>query len=107
MKRNRILQVATYAGHIQRYRMQAVMFSLALVVSLCSGLAFASETVTKSHGYSYFGGMKYDADFKHLDYVNPDAPKGGEISTHGALARLILMNPYSRKGRAGVNVGSV
>ena len=100
MKRNRILQVTTNAGHIQRYRMQAVMFSLALVFSLCSGLAFASETVTKSHGYSYFGGMKYDADFKHLDYVNPDAPKGGEISTWG-FGTFDSMNPYSRKGRAG------
>lgn len=40
----------------------------------------AQADVIVSHGYSNFGGLKYPADFSHLDYVNPDAPKGGEIS---------------------------
>ena len=29
------------------------------------------------HALSLFGDIKYPADFKHFDYVNPDAPKGG------------------------------
>lgn len=29
------------------------------------------------HGLSLFGDLKYSADFKHFDYVNPAAPKGG------------------------------
>src|SRR6201989_1842482 len=29
------------------------------------------------HGLSLFGDLKYPADFKRFDYVNPDAPKGG------------------------------
>ena len=29
------------------------------------------------HGISAFGELKYRSDFKHFDYVNPDAPKGG------------------------------
>ena len=29
------------------------------------------------HALSLFGDVKYPADFKHFDYVNPDAPKGG------------------------------
>ncbi|MFC5067508.1 extracellular solute-binding protein [Flaviflagellibacter deserti] len=32
------------------------------------------------HGLSAFGDLKYPADFKHFDYVRPDAPKGGKIS---------------------------
>lgn len=32
------------------------------------------------HGLSYFGDLKYPADFKHFDYVNPAAPKGGIFS---------------------------
>jgi microcin C transport system substrate-binding protein len=32
------------------------------------------------HGISAFGDLKYPADFKHFDYVNPDAPKGGLFS---------------------------
>jgi microcin C transport system substrate-binding protein len=31
------------------------------------------------HGLSLFGDLKYPADFKHYDYVNPDAPKGGKM----------------------------
>jgi microcin C transport system substrate-binding protein len=32
------------------------------------------------HGISAFGDLKYPTDFKHFDYVNPDAPKGGAFS---------------------------
>ncbi|MEM6762431.1 MAG: hypothetical protein AAF615_06120, partial [Pseudomonadota bacterium] len=35
------------------------------------------------HGASAFGKLKYAADFKHFDYVNPDAPKGGRLSMIG------------------------
>ncbi len=31
-----------------------------------------------SYGYAVFGPLKYGPDFAHFDYVNPDAPKGGE-----------------------------
>ena len=36
------------------------------------------------HGLSAFGDLKYPADFKHFDYVNPNAPKGGMFSHIGA-----------------------
>ncbi|MEM8579626.1 MAG: extracellular solute-binding protein [Pseudomonadota bacterium] len=57
-----------------------------------------AETIT-GHGISTFGDLKYAADFQHLDYVNPDAPKGGEISVW-AFGSFDSMNPYSLKGRA-------
>lgn len=60
----------------------------------------AAETIVTAHGYSTFGDLRYPADFPHLDYVNPDAPKGGEISIF-ALGTFDSMNPYSREGRAG------
>ncbi len=59
-----------------------------------------SGEVIRSHGYSYFGELKYPEDYAHFDYVNPDAPKGGEISLNAA-GTFDSMNPYSRKGRAG------
>ncbi|MBT2187845.1 extracellular solute-binding protein [Sphingobium nicotianae] len=34
-------------------------------------------SITTSHGYAVFGKLKYPAGFTHLDYVNPNAPKGG------------------------------
>jgi len=33
------------------------------------------------HGMSAFGDLKYQPDFRHFDYVNIDAPKGGAFST--------------------------
>ncbi|WP_420023434.1 extracellular solute-binding protein [Cereibacter azotoformans] len=58
-----------------------------------------AETIIRSHGISTFGELKYPADFTHLAYVNPDAPKGGEIS-EWTFGGFDSMNPYSVKGRA-------
>ncbi len=35
---------------------------------------------TETHGLSSFGDLKYGPDFKHFDYVNPQAPKGGTLA---------------------------
>jgi microcin C transport system substrate-binding protein len=42
--------------------------------------ARAAAGETDSHGLSIFGDLALPADFTHFPYVNPDAPKGGEIS---------------------------
>jgi len=39
---------------------------------------------SERHGMSAFGDLKYPPDFKHFDYVNPNAPKGGIFSHVGA-----------------------
>ena len=57
---------------------------------------------------SVFGDLKYPADFKHFDYVNPDAPKGGRLSTIGTggahdLRQLQQLHPQGRRG-AGARV---
>jgi len=62
--------------------------------------AWAGSHVIKSYGISTFGELKYPADFKNLDYVNVDAPKGGEMSLW-APGTFDSMNPYTRKGRSG------
>jgi len=46
------------------------------------GVAVAAQANDESerHGLSAFGDLKYPADFPHVDYVNPQAPKGGVFS---------------------------
>ncbi len=83
----------------RRPLMISVAVLASVLVLLSTAFAKADSNVIKSHGYSYFGSMKYPADFKHLDYVNPKAPKGGEISAW-AFGTFDSMNPYSRKGRS-------
>lgn len=60
----------------------------------------AAEDVIVAHGYSFYGDLAYPADFEHFSYVNPEAPRGGEISLW-APGTFDSMNPYSRRGRAG------
>ena len=70
------------------------------IAALMAQAAWAGEKIITSHGYSFYGDLKYPADYEHFDYVNPDAPKGGEIALY-APGTFDSMNPYSRKGRAG------
>jgi microcin C transport system substrate-binding protein len=39
----------------------------------------SASAPTWQHGLSLFGEVKYPAGFKHFDYVNPQAPKGGTV----------------------------
>ena len=56
------------------------------------------EEVTVSHGFSNFGELKYGPD-DVLAYVNPEAPKGGEISLW-SQTNFDSFNPFTRKGVA-------
>src|SRR5690554_6666867 len=51
------------------------------------------------HGYHPFGVLRYPADFRHFDYVNPDAPKGG-ILRLAANGDFDSLNPYILTGRS-------
>ena len=77
-----------------------IFFNLMLIIKslLFSGLGY-SETLIKSHGISSFGNLKYSKDFSHLEYVNPNAPKSGEISTW-AFGTFDSLNRYIVKGNA-------
>lgn len=74
-------------------------FGFGFVIVALAGWAFSAraETSIVAHGISTFGTLKYPADFPHLDYVNPDAPKGGEIA-QWRPGTFDSLNPYSVKG---------
>ncbi len=71
---------------------------MAAVVSTGAPAAFwpdpaAAPSATanyRGHGLALHGDLKYPAEFKHFDYVNPDAPKGGtlRISMEGGFDSL-------------------
>ena len=68
-------------------------------------LAWAAPALAEpSHGFAVLGSLKYGPDFKHFDYVNPDAPKGGRLRLwyNGNFDSL---NPFILKGHwaAGSN----
>ena len=77
--------------------MKLALLSFVMLFAFTSYLMAQDEEITKSHGYSRFGDLKYPADFTHLSYVNPNAPKGGEISTF-ALGSFDNIHRYTHKG---------
>jgi microcin C transport system substrate-binding protein len=63
-----------------------------------------SPAQAASHAIAMYGDVKYPANFKHFDYVNPNAPKRGtlvmpEIGTFDSL------NPYILKGTSAEGLG--
>ncbi len=59
-----------------------------------AGVALAEP----SHGISMYGEPALPADFTHLPYANPDAPKGGRIVI-GEGGSFDSLNPHIGKGR--------
>jgi len=62
-------------------------------ISLTATFAFAEP----KHGIAMYGEPGLNADFTHLPYANPDAPKGGKIVT-GETGSFDSLNPHIRKG---------
>lgn len=79
-------------GGIVSHRLWIVLFILACAATQ------ADEGLTFRHGLSFLGGLKYQPDFEHFDWVNPDAPKGGHIRL-GQSGRFDTLNPWIGKGR--------
>lgn len=61
------------------------------------------------HGLSAFGDLKYPSDFTKFNYVNPEAPKGGRLSTigTGGLTTFNSFNAFILKGDAAQGLGSL
>src|SRR5579863_3029109 len=62
-------------------RRGALQGSAALAVAtLLPRSALADDATIESHGLSSFGDLALPPDFKHFAYVNPDAPKAGQLT---------------------------
>jgi microcin C transport system substrate-binding protein len=80
---------------------------LGLVLSLAGVLALPLQASSQEQdfqiGTSSIGELKYQSAFKHFDYVNPEAPKGGDLrlSTTGTYDTF---NPILSKGQAAIGL---
>ncbi|QWG12738.1 extracellular solute-binding protein [Bradyrhizobium sediminis] len=78
----------------RRHLLQSGAYAaLAPALGIAAGVPAAEPAQAQSgepawrHGLSLFGDIKYPAGFKHFDYVNPNAPKGG-------IARMISIGTF-------------
>ena len=78
----------------------------ALVTGAAMSVPAQAQTAAdkKHHALSLVGEPKFGSDFKHFDWVNPDAPKGGVVRLW-TLGGFDSLNPFSIKGRAAAGLG--
>ena len=87
-------------------RRETLVIGAGALASLLVRPAQAQESPER-HGMSAFGDLKYPPDFKHFDYVAPNAPKGGVFSHIGStraynqnFLTFNSLNSYILKGDA-------
>jgi microcin C transport system substrate-binding protein len=66
----------------------------------------AADDVKPVHALAMHGDPKYGPDFKHFDYVNPDAPKGGAVR-YWADGTFDSFNPFIVRGVPAAGSGAI
>lgn len=76
-----------------RFLLSALLILCALLLSLPARAAY---------GYALWGDLQYRQDFAHFNYVNPAAPKGGELRlvSNSRASTFDKYNPFTIKGTA-------
>lgn len=80
--------------------------ALTVAAAFTNNAASAGDAGTCHHAVSLVGAPKMAADFKHFDWVNPDAPKGGTLRQY-ADGTFDTLNPFSDKGVKAAGLGMI
>ena len=78
-----------------------------ILITLFISISFPSfADINVSHAIAMHGEPKYEKDFTHVDYVNPNAYKGGKVvfSTTGTYDTF---NPFTLKGTSVAGIGNL
>jgi microcin C transport system substrate-binding protein len=91
----------------QKNTMTQVLKSRLAFLVLTSLLCALGTTAMaeKRHGIAMHGDLKYPPGFRHFDYVNPNAPKGGTLRLGVVADNFDSFNPFIIKGVDAEGVG--
>ncbi|NIJ40788.1 microcin C transport system substrate-binding protein [Parvibaculum indicum] len=84
----------------------AMLAALTIGAFLTAPFHPAQADDTPRHGSSLFGELKYGPDFAHFNYVNPDAPKGGEVAM-GTTGGFDSLNTFVVKGNPAAGLSLI
>jgi microcin C transport system substrate-binding protein len=84
----------------------AVTPGLAILAGVMAAAVAAAESGAGRHGLAMHGDPRYPADFSHFDYVNPEAPKGGEVRL-AAIGTFDSFNRFIIKGNPAVGIAQI
>ena len=98
------------AERISRVCSQGVRGGFAASLLLLAGAAAAllgAQPAHASYGIAQYGDPKYQPGFKHFDYVNPDAPKGGTLvlGNPDRQTSFDKFNAFTLRGNAAPGTG--
>jgi len=79
---------------------------LVAFIALLIALPAAAQEPTRTNGLSLLGTPKLPADFPYFPYVNPNAPKGGEVAL-SAVGTFDSFNPFIVRGTPAAEIGRV
>ena len=81
-------------------------FAFGLAVAVIPAVGLAQEAPKPVHGLAMHGSPKYGPDFKHFEYANPNAPKGGSVRL-SSIGTFDTFNPYTIKGVPAAGIGAL
>ena len=83
------------------------VFLLVLAFTLIvAPFSLFAQHIYKAHGIALRNKLKYGPDFKNFEYVNPNAPKGGEVKL-SAIGTFDSLNPFILKGVTAAGIGLI
>lgn len=85
-------------------RMLALTSFAAASLWAAAALAQAPGTSGPVEGFAMHGDVKYGPGFAHFDYVNPNAPKGGDVKM-AAIGTFDSFNPFILRGVPAAAIG--
>ena len=90
---------------MQRY--SKITTNIIFIFLLALGSVANAEETLKTHGISAYGDLKYPANYKHFEYVNPNAPQGGTLRLRPSRGGSTFdsFNNYILKGARVTGLG--
>ena len=104
----------TWAGTGRQAILRGALIALPIIWG-CAGAAAeeaksasadTANPVYRGPGIAMHGKAKYKPGFKHFDYVNPTAPKGGRVKL-AAVGTFDSLNPFIIKGTPVSRIGLI
>ncbi len=84
----------------------AAFAGICLSAALAGPASALTGTGDPAHGMAMHGALKYAPDFAHFDYVNPNAPKGGE-EVRSVVGTFDSLNPFVIQGNPAAGAGMI
>ena len=81
-------------------------FKIPIIIILLFLSTYLKAENQISHAIAMHGEPKYSSEFTHLEYVNPNATKGGKV-TLSATGSFDSFNPFILKGTAAAGIAKI